>query len=158
VSNWTLGIDPGYSGAFVLMNPDGDVEPKFSWKMPLIGDAKARDYDIEAMGLILNSGVSVDAEIYCENFASYALGTTAVKSLVRCVTIIEMLAREYAMPLHIVPSQTWQKIALVGTDKEMKPKARALIAAERIFGAESRKWSEGVRDAALIAWYGSRKA
>jgi hypothetical protein len=149
-----IGIDPGYSGAICIA-----AKQREFMSMPTIGGSKHRDYDLRAIDTLCCAwGEAHEYVIAIEAFASFGLGTSAVHSLVRCITAWESGALRWDLPIQIVKSQVWQKQAFEGTDAAMKPKARAKIACERLFGAESAKWTEGQRDAALIAWWAGRAA
>lgn len=149
-----FGIDPGYSGAVCSLP---EIGPPTFYLMPTTGDRKSRDYNVHGCAWLLNE--FKPSSVCIEAFASFALGAKTAQSLVRCVTIWEVLCLRSMVRHHIIKSQTWQKLAFEGTPAEMKPKERARIAARRIFaGSDTDKWTEGQRDAALIAWYGARQA
>jgi hypothetical protein len=150
-----IGIDPGLDGALAWQIG----ACWFFEAVPVLGSKKSkRAYDLSAiLGRFQRSPCPVS--IYIEGFASFGLGTSAVHSLVRCITAFECAALVSGTPIVVVPSQTWQKVMLANIEpKELKPKAKAKIACERLWGARTAKWSEGMRDAALIAEYGRRDA
>jgi len=148
----TIGIDPGLSGAVALFIGD-DIHMA---KIPVIGSGKGRAYDLRGIYSLVQ-GLPTQPRIYLEGFASFGLGTSAVHSLVRCITAFEMAALVLGVPIEVVPPQAWQKVMLHNIEpKDLKPKAKAKIACERLWGALTAKWSEGERDAALIAEYGRR--
>ncbi len=146
-----IGIDPGLDGALAWRH-------EACWffdVVPVIGSRKGgRAYDLGAI-LERFQRSPYPVRIYIEGFASFGLGTSAVHSLVRCITAFECAALVSGTPIVVVPSQTWQKVMLANIEpKDLKPKAKAKIACERLWGAQTAKWSEGQRDAALIAEYG----
>jgi hypothetical protein len=147
-----IGIDPGLSGALAMFTGD---EIRMA-KIPVIGSGKGRAYDLRGIYSLVQ-GLPTQPRIYLEGFASFGLGTSAVHSLVRCITAFEMSALVLGVPITVVAPQTWQKVMLANIEpKDLKPKAKAKIACERLWGAQTAKWSEGQRDAALIAEYGRR--
>lgn len=147
-----IGIDPGLDGAIAAF-----VDDKIHFgKIPVLGSGKGRAYDLRGIYSFVQ-GVPNQPRIYLEGFASFGLGTSAVHSLVRCITAFEMSVLVLGVPIEVVPPQAWQKVMLANIEpKDLKPKAKARIACERLWGAPSAKWSEGQRDAALIAEYGRR--
>jgi hypothetical protein len=150
---YIIGVDPGLSGAIVCLDQTGAV--LCSERMPTVGTSNAREYNLRGIfDLVRALGPE---PIYLEAFASFGLGTAQTQSLVRCVTAFECAAMAYGKRINVVKPQAWQKVMFEGTLKDMKPKARAMLVGERIFGAANAKFSEGERDAALIAEYGRRQ-
>lgn len=147
-----IGIDPGLSGAIALFVGDKILFDR----IPVLGSGKGRAYDMRGIYSLVQ-GFPKQPRIFLEGFASFGLGTSAVHSLVRCITAFEMSALVLGIPIEVVPPQAWQKVMLANIEpKDLKPKAKAKIACERLWGAPTAKWKEGERDAALIAEYGRR--
>lgn len=146
-----IGIDPGLSGAVAIFTGDAIL---FS-SIPVLGSGKGRAYDLRGIYSLVQT-LPVQPRIFLEGFASFGLGTSAVHSLVRCITAFEMSALVLGVPIEVVPPQAWQKVMLANIEpKDLKPKAKARIACERLWpGRPTAKWTEGQRDAALIAEYG----
>lgn len=147
-----IGIDPGLSGAIVGL----DDEVRMA-AMPVLGSrAKDRAYDLRGIFELVGSLSRTDT-IVLEGFASFGLGTSAVHSLVRCITAFECAAMSHGVRIVVVPPREWQGVMFKNIEpKDLKPKAKARIACERLWGAPTAKWTEGQRDAALIAEYGRR--
>ena len=147
-----VGVDPGLSGALALFTGD-EIHMA---KIPVLGSGKGRAYDLRGIYMQVQ-GLPTKPRIYIEGFASFGLGTSAVHSLVRCITAFEMAALVLGVQIEVVPSQAWQKVMFAHIEpKDLKPNAKAKIACERLWGAPTAKWNEGQRDAALIAEYGRR--
>ena len=151
-----IGIDTGLSGAICTMHNSDTIGVIEFDAIPTVGSKKARAYDLRGIYNAV-AGMSASAHIFIEGFASFGLGTSAVHSLVRCITAFEMAALHHGIRITVVPARTWQKVMFENVEPaDLKPKAKAKIACERLWGAESAKWNEGRRDAALIAEYGRR--
>lgn len=150
-----IGIDPGLSGAVAFLR---DGAPTFE-PMPIVSSHTkkklVRVFDLLELHALV--GRCAGGRIVLEGFANFGLPSIAVHALVRCITAVELSAMLQGVPVTVVPSQTWQKVMFEHVEpKDLKPKAKAKIACERLWGAPTAKWSEGQRDAALIAEYGRR--
>lgn len=155
-----LGIDPGQTGAFVLMDESGSVLQVSV--MPLGPDGQP-DY----MGIkgILKWYCRDSAMVYLERAMAMAMGSTHALTYGMGFAAIKIALLELGAPYTMVEPGKWQKIIFEGIDQRFKPKVRALIAIDRLFPEEkskipvsprAKKLHEGVVDALLIAEYGRR--
>ena len=141
-----VGIDPGKSGALALLFPDGDIKTipfdSASYVIAL-NDLKGHDVMccLEKVGAMPGQGV-VSMFNFGHNFG-----------------FIEGILQANLIPYQLVPPQTWKKEFSLTSDKaksievcqKLFPKAN-LLATER-----SRKPSDGIAEAVLMAEYARRK-
>ena len=141
-----IGIDPGKGGALALLTEDGQctVVPFHESAYTAILKAASGPSSVcclEKVGAMPGQGV-----VSMFNFG-HNLG------------VIEGLLRGYGIPYQLVPPQTWKKEFSLSSDKnksievcqKLFPKV-SLLATER-----SRKPSDGIAEAVLIAEYARRK-
>jgi crossover junction endodeoxyribonuclease RuvC len=141
-----VGIDPGKSGALAVLYPDGEVKTlPFSQASYVVALNELRDHDVvcclEKVGAMPGQGV-----VSMFNFG-HNLG------------FIEGVLQANLIAYQLVPPQTWKKEFSLTSDKaksievcqKLFPKAN-LLATER-----SRKPSDGIAEAVLMAEYARRK-
>lgn len=141
-----VGIDPGKSGAMAILYPNGSIET-IPFNMVNYVDAirGLTDYPVkcclEKVGAMPGQGV-----VSMFNFG-HNLG------------FIEGVLQSNSIPYQLVPPQTWKKEFSLSSEKaksievcqKLFPKAN-LLATER-----SRKPSDGIAEAVLMAEYARRK-
>lgn len=141
-----VGIDPGKSGAMAILYPNGSIET-IPFNMVNYVDAirGLTDYPVkcclEKVGAMPGQGV-----VSMFNFG-HNLG------------FIEGVLQSNSIPYQLVPPQTWKKEFSLSSEKaksievcqKLFPKAN-LLATER-----SRKPSDGIAEALLLAEYSRRK-
>jgi hypothetical protein len=163
-----LGIDPGNSGGFALINKDGDISGL--WVMPRIGSKM--DYDRTAKLIKSISGycelngekLLIGIEKPCaflpgkihSNFPMLNYGT-GFGVLIGAIAVLEI-------PYLLIHPKTWQKEIWTGSDKRKDPKKKSLEISRRLFPkadlratARCKKPHDGLIDALLIAEYCRRK-
>lgn len=151
-----VAIDPGKSGAIVLVN--GNKLKTFT--MPL-GPDKSLDFE-ELVRILLSLP---DCKVYVEKAKALAMGSKHAfnygMDFKAILIALEILERPYQL---IEPSQ-WSKQMHQGINSDLKPKAKSLIAIKRLFPKlvsqipttpRAKKLHDGVVDAVLIAGYAQK--
>ena len=158
MSKYSIGIDPGLSGAIAIISP----ESLKIFDMPTMtvernGKAKRQVSAIElAEMLYLYSGR--DCHVYCERVSAMAgQGVTSVFSFGRSFGMIEGILAAFKMPVTFVPPATWVKAVGRGQGKDAS-RARAMELFPSDQDQFKRVKDDGRADAALIAHWGSRHA
>jgi hypothetical protein len=154
-----IGIDPGQQGYFAKLWHDGSAD--FS-PMPLKGD-ESKDIDFETVKGILS--VPGKVQVILERAMPMAMGSKHAFNYGRGFAAIEIAIKESGHPVLYVEPAKWMKELFDGIDSRLRPKAQALIAAERLLPSlfeklprkKTGKPHEGAVDALLIAEYGRRK-
>jgi hypothetical protein len=160
-----IGIDPGNSGALVLL---GKEVFEFSL-MPLKQDGKSSVVDyrgLEKSIAALASKVSGQVDmVFLERAYAGGMGATSAFNYGRGFATLELVVELLDLPVTYVEPAKWTKVMHQGISKDLKPKAKSVIAAKRLFpkefrmvpvGPKSGKPHEGILDALLIAGYGMR--
>ena len=141
-----IGIDPGKSGALAILYPNGNLTTtpfdalSYQGLLEQIKDQEVKCC-LEKVGAMPGQGV-----VSMFNFG-HNLG------------FIEGLLQAYSIPYQLVPPQTWKKEFSLSSEKaksievcqKLFPKAN-LLATEK-----SRKPSDGIAEAVLMAEYARRK-
>lgn len=165
MSEYIIGVDPGYNGGLVALK-SGKVVSKLV--MPKVG----KDLDYDKLARFLNFYKKKGAVVYMEAVKGRGgnWGATQNFNFGKCygslMTIIAVLKLRYTLVTPI----TWQKKAFAGISPIYKPdkkkktkdtKKMALMASKRLFPTadfvptvRSRNPHDGLVDAALIAYYG----
>jgi crossover junction endodeoxyribonuclease RuvC len=158
MSKYSIGIDPGLSGAIAIISP----ESLKIFDMPTMtvernGKAKRQVSASElAEMLYLYSGR--DCHVYCERVSAMAgQGVTSVFSFGRSFGMIEGILAAFKMPVTFVPPATWVKAVGRGQGKDAS-RARAMELFPSDQDQFKRVKDDGRADAALIAYWGSRHA
>ena len=156
MSNYSIGIDPGLSGAIAIIS----TESLKIFDMPTMtvernGKAKRQVSASElAEMLYLYSGR--DCHVYCERVSAMAgQGVTSVFSFGRSFGMIEGILAAFKMPVTFVPPATWVKAVGRGQGKDAS-RARAMELFPSDQDQFKRVKDDGRADAALIAYWGSR--
>ena len=158
MTKYSIGIDPGLSGAIAILSP----ESLKIFDMPTMtvernGKAKRQVSASElAEMLYLYSGR--DCHVYCERVSAMAgQGVTSVFSFGRSFGMIEGILAAFKMPVTFVPPATWVKAVGRGQGKDAS-RARAMELFPSDQDQFKRVKDDGRADAALIAYWGSRHA
>lgn len=164
-----LGIDPGKSGAVAVLNAAG-MELN-AQRVPILVSPAGRDeYDVEGICFMLR-------ELNCAPTAIPRIAMVTIEKqqpmpLAKGGTIANYnrgvasgwawMLTALGIPYQLVAPQRWQKVMLAdipGSDT----KQRSILAAQRLFPGvnlrrteRSRKLSDGLSDALLLAEYGRR--
>lgn len=142
-----IGIDPGKSGALAILFDDGQVETHafdagvYTHTLKAVRGCESVICCVEKVGAMPGQGV-----VSMFNFG-HNLG------------FIEGLLRAYGIPYQLVPPQTWKKEFSLTSDK-----AKSIEVCQKLFPnanllatARSRKPSDGIAEALLMAEYARRR-
>jgi crossover junction endodeoxyribonuclease RuvC len=158
MSKYSIGIDPGLSGAIAIIS----TESLKIFDMPTMtvernGKAKRQVSAIELAEMIyLYTGK--DCHVYVEKVSAMAgQGVTSVFSFGRSFGMIEGILAAFKMPVTFVPPATWVKAVGRGQGKDAS-RARAMELFPSDQDQFKRVKDDGRADAALIAYWGSRHA
>lgn len=155
-----LGIDPGQSGALVILDDGGVI--KSLCVMPLGPDGQPSFSGIKGA---LDEAKKFSPETLLERAVSFGMGGLSAFNYGRGFAALEIALQELRMPYTLIEPRKWTKVMFQGIDSRLKPKEQALIAIDRLMPSEkskipvtprSKKLHEGVIDATLIAEYGRR--
>jgi crossover junction endodeoxyribonuclease RuvC len=158
MSKYSIGIDPGLSGAIAIIS----TESLKIFDMPTMtvernGKAKRQVSASElAEMLYLYSGR--DCHVYVEKVSAMAgQGVTSVFSFGRSFGMIEGILAAFKLPVTYVAPATWVKAVGRGQGKDAS-RARAMELFPSDQDQFKRVKDDGRADAALIAYWGSRHA
>lgn len=143
-----IGVDPGKSGAMAIIHASGEVE---------VIPFDAVNYSL-ALARVRSGAYPVTCCVEKVS-AMPGQGVVSMFNFGHNLGVIEGLLRGYGIPYQLVPPQTWKKEFSLSSDKnksievcqKLFPKV-SLLATER-----SRKPSDGIAEAVLIAEYARRK-
>ena len=151
-----IAIDPGLTGAIIFL--DGEKFETFS--MPL---QENKDVDFDGVRAIL--GKFPGAHVMLERAMPLAMGAKHAFNYGRAFMALELAVKLSGLAVTYVEPSKWVKLMHEGISKDLKPKAKSLIAVQRLFPnliekipktPKSGKLHEGVVDALLIAGFGAR--
>lgn len=158
MSKYSIGIDPGLSGAIAIISP----ESLKIFDMPTMtvernGKSK-RQVSANELAEMLYLYSGRDCHVYCERVSAMAgQGVTSVFSFGRSFGMIEGILAAFKMPVTFVPPATWVKAIGRGHGKDAS-RARAMELFPSDQDQFKRVKDDGRADAALIAYWGSRNA
>jgi crossover junction endodeoxyribonuclease RuvC len=149
-----IGIDPGLSGAIVIMDGDTPIE----WhRMPTMKTGSANRVNAPALAAIIRPYLYLDKQIrvYVELVSSMpGQGVASMFSFGHSAGVIQGVLGAFEIPVTMVTPSQWKKRAgLVGQDKDA---SRTLAIQMWPFWRELDKKGAGqaYADAALIAVHG----
>jgi len=144
------GIDPGLKGGISFLNLDGSI--KFYTPMPVIGS------EIDVTTILSLIKINVPYQILIEHAQPMPKqGVVSVFNYGKGFGLILGLVQGLKIPWNLVKPRIWQKQMFQNTNIKDNPKARALIAAKRIWPNDNfilrgcRKPHDGIIDSLLIA-------
>ena len=162
-SGLALGIDPGFSGAFVLT--DGDRFLK-TWPMPLVVVDRDRNISFDGVHeLLTNIFEEYRPHVMLERAIPMAMGSKGAFNYGRGFAALEIAIELIGMPVTYVEPAKWAKYMHEGLSTDLRPKAKSMMAVKRLYphlvkilptntkGA----LQDGPIDALLIAGYGIRR-
>jgi crossover junction endodeoxyribonuclease RuvC len=158
MSKYSIGIDPGLSGAIAIIS----TESLKIFDMPTMtvernGKAK-RQVSASELAEMLYLYTGKDCHVYVEKVSAMAgQGVTSVFSFGRSFGMIEGILAAFKMPVTFVPPATWVKAVGRGQGKDAS-RARAMELFPSDQDQFKRVKDDGRADAALIAYWGSRNA
>lgn len=158
MSKYSIGIDPGLSGAIAILSPENlKIFDMPTMTVERNGKAKRQVSAAElAEMLYLYSGR--DCHVYCERVGAVTgQGVTSVFSFGRSFGMIEGILAAFKMPVTFVPPATWVKAVGRGQGKDAS-RARSMELFPSDQDQFKRVKDDGRADAALIAYWGSRNA
>jgi len=114
-----IGIDPGLSGAIVVLENDLPTE---WYRMPTMKTGSANRVNASALASIIRRTIYDDEETraYVELVSSMpGQGVASMFSFGHSAGVIQGVLGAYRMPVRMVTPQSWKKRAgLIGKDKE----------------------------------------
>lgn len=162
-SFFVLGIDPGISGAFVLTNGTSVK----TWPMPIKTNGKDKTIHFDGVHQLLwdVQVVAPEVHVYLERAVPMAMGAKSAFNYGQGFAAILIAIETLKIRMTLVEPQKWSKEMHEGISVDLRPKAKSLIAAERLFPKlfaslpknTKGRTLDGPVDALLIAAYGLRK-
>ena len=151
------GIDPGLTGGLAVLDDHG--QRVFLAPLPLIAGREVATHELRQSLELFGVGT-----VYLERAQAFPkMGVSGAFSYGAMFGAIYATCLSVCAVVLVSPVK-WHKTMCAGTPVDAPTKARALIAAERLFPgvdlratAKSRKAHEGMMDALLIAEYGRRQ-
>ena len=158
MSKYSIGIDPGLSGAVAVISP----ESLKIFDMPTMtvernGKAK-RQVSASELAELLYLYSGKDCHVYCERVGAVTgQGVTSVFSFGRSLGAIEGVIAARSIKATLITPQTWQKAMGVTGGKD-GARARAMELFPNNQADFKRVKDDGRSDAALIAYWGKHHA
>lgn len=158
MTKYIVGVDPGLSGAVVVISP---TELKI-FDMPTMtvernGKSK-RQVSASELAAIMSNFNSNDTHVYVEKVSAMAgQGVTSVFSFGRSFGMIEGILAAFKLPVTYVAPATWVKAVGRGQGKDAS-RARAMELFPNNQSDFKRVKDDGRSDAALIAYWGAHHA
>ena len=148
-----IGIDPGISGAIVVLREDGSIAKAELCPTLPTGKGTKRDYDYHGMARLLRPYSRMHCAIELVG-PMPKQGVTSMFNFGKGWGAWIGMAAAYEMPLTFVRPQNWQKVMLDGypggkATKESAVRVAKNLWAENIMLVRKKDW--GIADAALIA-------
>lgn len=157
-----LAIDPGINGAFVLT----DGRKLETWAMPikLVGKDKLINFE-GVLRILHNAQEKARPHVFLERALPMAMGSKHAFNYGRGFAALEIAIGLVGFPYTLVDPPKWSKVMHEGINSDLKPKAKSLIAVERLCPElfkklprnQKGKVLEGPMDGLLIATYGLRQ-
>ena len=152
MSIYTIGIDPGKTGAIAAVDGDGAVA--WTWTLK---DRTHRDI-IDLLSAHADCPVMIERQ-----YAMHGQGLSSTFTIGYGYGVLTGIVESLGMPLHLCRAQDWQRVMLAGEGKASGPALKRLYVsvAERIWPMISFRGPRGGLDdgkaaACLIAEYGRR--
>lgn len=154
-----IGVDNGNSGGIAVIEGKKVIELV---PMPIVQTTDSKnEYDINTIVEILKR--HTDAVMIIEkSHAMPLLGTVQAFSFGRCYGMMLGMAGALKIPVNIVHAKTWQKELFRDLNSDNTKQASVIIAKQLypdqsfLPTTRSKKPSDGLTDAILIATYGQR--
>lgn len=147
-----LGVDPGCTGALVLLSPDGSVWGQL--RMPTLKVGKSTRVNGAALAEWMRSLVPCHAYLEAVH-AMPKQGVTSVFTFGHAAGVVEGLLQGVGIPYTLVTPQGWKKRAgLIGQDKDAA-RSRAIQLWPQWRVLDAKVAGQAFADAALIAKFGS---
>lgn len=155
MSNYLIGIDPGCSGAIVVLCDYGTGQPVVieALRTPTLKVGKSTRVDAAATARFLRGYESGHA--YIEQVHSMpGQGVSSVYTFGHAAGVVEGVTAACMIPITLVTPQSWKKRAgLIGQDKDAA-RSRAIQLWPSWAALAKKGEGQAFADAALIALYG----
>ena len=149
-----IGIDPGLSGAIVVLQDDLPTE---WYRMPTMKTGSANRVNAAALAAIIRRTIFDDEETraYVELVSSMpGQGVASMFSFGHSAGVIQGVLGAYRMPVKMVTPQSWKKRAgLIGKDKEAS-RTLAIQMWPEWRDLDKKGVGQAFADAAFIALFG----
>ena len=149
-----IGIDPGLSGAIVVLQDDLPTE---WYRMPTMKTGSANRVNAAALAAIVRRTIFDDEETraYVELVSSMpGQGVASMFSFGHSAGVIQGVLGAYRMPVKMVTPQSWKKRAgLIGKDKEAS-RTLAIQMWPEWRDLDKKGVGQAYADAAFIALFG----
>ena len=149
-----IGIDPGLSGAVVVLEDDLPTE---WYRMPTMKTGSANRVNAAALAAIIRRTIFDDEETraYVELVSSMpGQGVASMFSFGHSAGVIQGVLGAYKMPVKMVTPQSWKKRAgLIGKDKEAS-RTLAIQMWPEWRDLDKKGAGQAFADAAFIALFG----
>ena len=148
---YILGIDPGFSGAIAVLDPDLKID--FVMDMPIIKVGKKRELDEAKLGSIFKMWHGKDITVGLEK--SQTMPNQGVVSSGRYMAsygFLRGLCVGNGIPYHLIQPQSWKKAMMPDMGRE---KGASIQKVTQLYPDLSltRVKDHGIADAVLIARY-----
>ncbi len=146
-----MGIDPGFSGAIAVLDPDLNID--FAIDMPIIKIGKKKELDEDKLGLIFKRWRTQPITVGIER--SQTMPNQGISSSGRYMSsygFLRGLCVGNGIPYRLITPQSWKKIMMEGMGKE---KTASIEKVCKIYPdlKLTRVKDHGIADAILIARY-----
>jgi crossover junction endodeoxyribonuclease RuvC len=153
-----LGIDPGCTGAIVVMTDGGNYVAHLNMPTVKVG-TKSRVNGAAVAAFIRETVGEFNAHAYLEQVGSMpGQGVSSMFTFGHAAGVVEGILQGMAIPYTLVTPQAWKKRAgLVGTDKDAA-RSRAIQLYPNLRVLDLKGKGQAVADAILIARHGANCA
>ena len=159
MSRYVIGIDPGCSGAIVVLIVYDSGHPTVldALRMPTVKSGKSTRVDAAAVARFLREYDSGHA--YIEKVGAMpGQGVTSMFTFGHAAGVVEGAGAACMIPITHVTPQAWKgRAGLLGADKDAS-RSRAIQLWPNWSGLAKKGEGQAFADAALIALYGSKVA
>lgn len=156
MSNYIIGIDPGCSGAIVVLQSRACPEPIEWMRMPTLKVGKSSRVDCAAVARFLWDFNVADMAYIEQVHAMPGQGVSSSFTFGHAAGAVEGVASALMIPVTLVTPQRWKKRAgLIGTDKDSS-RSQAIRRWPRWVALAKKGEGQALADAAFIALYGGQ--
>lgn len=150
---YLIGIDPGCSGAIVVLQIGASLEPIEWLRTPTVKVGQATRVDCAAVARFLGE-YDVDHCLIEQVHSMPGQGVSSVFGFGHAAGAVEGVVAALAIPYTLVTPQAWKKRAgLIGTDKDAA-RSRAIQLWPKWGALGTKGAGQAFADAALIARFG----
>jgi len=149
-----IGIDPGVSGAIVVLY---NGHPAESYRMPVMKIGSTSRVNASALAAMIRpySSSLVPTEVYVEQVGAMpGQGVSSMFSFGHSCGVVAGVLGAFEIRVELVTPQAWKKRAgLIGSDKDAS-RSRAIQMWPEWRELDKKGAGQALADAALIAYYG----